>query len=343
VVATLKPHVFISHVREDAARVERLASELEARGIGTWIDRHKIKPGERWEKAIEDAIRSGAFFIACFSRTYAARASSYMNEELHLASREVRRRPANASWFIPVRLDDCEIPDWPIGPELSIRSFQWLDMFPDWATSVKRLAEAIGSDTANVWIDRIMAQTDKVEDKYRNNRQLSYKTLESLATPLSRAGKKAESFEFVEELLNRTGDPAHVSAGVFVGATLIYNQLRSEYYDQLVELATTQMKPLLRGSAMWRVLRAIKRLIPDADLDESDRRNRLKTALRSCAEHYDSPPGERFTTNDVVRMIYDIAQMEKVALDVREHEIFDAAQLAELEAWLAPRDARPAP
>ncbi|MGH6899817.1 MAG: toll/interleukin-1 receptor domain-containing protein [Geminicoccaceae bacterium] len=110
-----KPHVFLSHVREDADRVERLATDLKARGIETWIDRHQIKPGQRWEEAIAGAIRSGAFFVACFSQAYAARSSSYMNEELHLASKEVRRKSMNTSWFIPIRLDDCEIPDWRLG------------------------------------------------------------------------------------------------------------------------------------------------------------------------------------------------------------------------------------
>jgi TIR domain len=129
-VTAPQPHVFLSHVREDAQTVERLATGLGARGIETWIDRHKINPGQRWEKAIEDAIRSGAFFVACFSQAYAAKSSSYMNEELHLATREVRRKPLNRSWFLPIRLDDCAIPDWPIGPELSIRSFQWLDHVP---------------------------------------------------------------------------------------------------------------------------------------------------------------------------------------------------------------------
>jgi hypothetical protein len=138
-----QPHVFLSHVREDAERVERLASDLGARGIETWIDRHQIRPGERWERAIEDAIRAGAFFVACFSQAYAAKGSSYMNEELHLAVREVRRKPLDRSWFLPLRLDDCSIPDWPIGPDFSIRSFQWLDMFPDWTWSIERLAEVI--------------------------------------------------------------------------------------------------------------------------------------------------------------------------------------------------------
>jgi TIR domain len=142
-VANPKPHVFLSHVREDAERVERLAAALEARGVATWIDR-QIKPGKRWEKAVEDAIRSGTFFVACFSRAHAARDRSYMNKELLIAIEEVRLRPEDASWFIPIRLDDCEIPDRPIGPELTIRSFQCLDMFPDWARSVDRLVEAKG-------------------------------------------------------------------------------------------------------------------------------------------------------------------------------------------------------
>jgi uncharacterized LabA/DUF88 family protein len=151
-----RPHVFLSHVREDAERVERLAAELEARGIGTWIDRHRIRPGQRWQKAIEDAIRSGAFFVACFSKAFAARGRSYMNEELLLAIEEVRLRPEEAAWFIPIRLDDCAIPERRIGPELSIRSFQWLDMYPDWAQSIERLAEAIRpavSSAVAVFID----------------------------------------------------------------------------------------------------------------------------------------------------------------------------------------------
>jgi hypothetical protein len=137
-----KPHVFLSHVREDAARVERLAADLKARGIETWIDRHKIKPGQRWQKAIEDAIRSGAFFVACFSHAYSTRNRTYMNEELHIAVEEVRLRPAKTSWFIPVRLDDCEIPALPVSPNVTLRSFQWVDMF-DWEEGVQRLAEEI--------------------------------------------------------------------------------------------------------------------------------------------------------------------------------------------------------
>ena len=67
-----------------------------------------------------------------------------MNEELHIALEEIRLRPAETSWFIPIRLDACEIPDLPIASKLTVRSFHWIDMFPDWEMGVERLAEAIG-------------------------------------------------------------------------------------------------------------------------------------------------------------------------------------------------------
>jgi hypothetical protein len=160
-----RPHVFLSHVREDAERIERLASALEARKIKTWIDRHHIKPGQRWQKAIEDAIRSGAFFVACFSKASAVRARSYMNEELQIAIEEIRLRPTEISWFLPIRLDNCEIPDRPIGPGFSMRSLQWLDMFPDWAEGVERLAQTIApSKTKMPWypvrLDPILANVE---------------------------------------------------------------------------------------------------------------------------------------------------------------------------------------
>lgn len=68
-----------------------------------------------------------------------------MNEELLLATEEVRLRPEATTWFIPIGFDDCEIPDRRIGPEFSTRSFHRLDMFPDWERSVERLIETIQS------------------------------------------------------------------------------------------------------------------------------------------------------------------------------------------------------
>jgi hypothetical protein len=96
------PKVFISYVREDYNAVSRLAAHLERCEIDTWIDRRELPPGCRWRDEIQKAIRAGDFFLACFSENHAARARGFFNEELNLAIDELRMRPANQSWFIPV-------------------------------------------------------------------------------------------------------------------------------------------------------------------------------------------------------------------------------------------------
>jgi hypothetical protein len=39
-----------------------------------------------------------------------------MNEELQIVAVEIRLRPESVKWFIPLRLNECEVPDWSIRP-----------------------------------------------------------------------------------------------------------------------------------------------------------------------------------------------------------------------------------
>src|SRR4051812_48198716 len=99
-------HVFISYVRQDSEVVEHLCNDLGHRGVSFWIDRRDIRPGTRWKLAIRKAIREGDFFLACFSRAYIERSSTYMNEELTLAIETLRQKASDQAWLIPVLLED---------------------------------------------------------------------------------------------------------------------------------------------------------------------------------------------------------------------------------------------
>lgn len=136
-------HIFISYVRENEAVVERLSSELRAAGANVWLDRYSITPGQRWQDSIRQAIQSGAFFLACFSEEYLAKQRSYMSEELVLAIDELRLRPTDRGWFIPVRLADCSIPDRPIGGGETLRAIQWVDLFSDWSRGIGQIKAAV--------------------------------------------------------------------------------------------------------------------------------------------------------------------------------------------------------
>jgi transcriptional regulator with XRE-family HTH domain len=130
--ANLAGHAFISYAREDAHRVDQLQRALEAAGITVWRDTADLWPGEDWRANIRRAITDDALvFIACFSRTSLGRIKSYQNEELILAIEQLRQRRPEDPWLIPVRFDECDIPDRDIGDGRTLRSIQWADLFGD--------------------------------------------------------------------------------------------------------------------------------------------------------------------------------------------------------------------
>jgi TIR domain len=129
-------HVFISYVRDNKDLVTRLASDLRRYGVEVWLDRERITPGQRWRDAIRVAISSGGLFLACFSREYAEREHSYMNEELTVAIDELRQRPTDRTWFVPVLLSQGYVPDRAIGAGETLRDLQWIDLDNDWNSGV---------------------------------------------------------------------------------------------------------------------------------------------------------------------------------------------------------------
>lgn len=136
-------HVFVSYVRENEAPVSRLTEALRNRGIQIWRDRDSIAPGKRWKREIRRAITEGAFFFACFSAEYSARDKSYMNEELTIAIEELRQRPADRAWFVPIVLSRCRIPDRDIGGGETLRDIQRLDLSKDWQSGVDKLLKVV--------------------------------------------------------------------------------------------------------------------------------------------------------------------------------------------------------
>jgi len=109
-------HAFLSYVREDSAQVDRLQRALQKAGIPVWRDKSDLWPGEDWKAEIREAITDNALvFIACFSSSSLARVKSYQNEELVLAVEQLRLRAPEQPWLIPVRFDDCAVPDRDLG------------------------------------------------------------------------------------------------------------------------------------------------------------------------------------------------------------------------------------
>jgi TIR domain len=138
-------HAFISYVREDGRRVDRLQKLLEANGVPVWRDTGHLWPGEDWRAKIREAIAADSLaFVACFSKHSEDRQKSYQRDELLLAIEQLRQRSPDRPYLLPVRFDDCPIPDWEIGGGRTLSSLQWVDLFGrQWQSNAERLVEGV--------------------------------------------------------------------------------------------------------------------------------------------------------------------------------------------------------
>lgn len=123
-------HVFICYATDDNERVATLERIFTAHRILVWRSESSLKPGDDWRARIRHAIEDESLaFLACFSTRSVARESSYQRDELLTAIDDLRSRQAGSSWLIPVRFDDCQIAELPLGGGRTLASIQRADLF----------------------------------------------------------------------------------------------------------------------------------------------------------------------------------------------------------------------
>jgi hypothetical protein len=135
-VGQTKPRVFIAYVQEDLSLIKKLYQAFEQHGFRPWLDKKKLLPGQNWPRAIETAIQTSDFFVACFSHRATSKRGSF-HSELRFALNCAAKVPLDEIFFIPLRLDDCVV------PRRISRQVQYLDLFPEWGAGVSRVIAVI--------------------------------------------------------------------------------------------------------------------------------------------------------------------------------------------------------
>jgi Tol biopolymer transport system component len=137
------PQIFLSYAREDAEEVEQLYQKLSGAGFKPWMDKKDILPGERWQSSIRKAVQGSDFFLACLSASSVTK-RGVLQEEIKDALDIWRRMFESDIYLIPVRLEDCKVPE-------SLRDFQWVNLFEKdgWTRLVKAIQVGMERRTAS--------------------------------------------------------------------------------------------------------------------------------------------------------------------------------------------------
>lgn len=117
------PKVFLSYARCDVAEVDRLYGALVRASCRPWMDKYNLFGGENWPAVIEREIPTSDLVILCLSRE-SCKKRGYFRAEIGLALRKLDELLNSDIYLIPVRLEQCEIPE-------ELRHLNCIDLFLD--------------------------------------------------------------------------------------------------------------------------------------------------------------------------------------------------------------------
>ena len=123
--------IFFSYSRDNSDFVINLAKELRSAGAKIWLDQLDIKPGTRWDKSIEDALKESGTLLVVLSKSSVA--SNNVMDEVSYALEEGKT-------VVPVLLEECEIP-------FRLRRLQFADFTQSKEKGIATLTKALQLDT----------------------------------------------------------------------------------------------------------------------------------------------------------------------------------------------------
>jgi len=109
--------VFISYAKEDLKYAEKLYEFLSENGFDIWMDKKQLLVGQEWDYHIRAALRKSDFIILLLSTTSVIK-QGYVQREFKLALQYCEERPPGYIYIIPIKIDDCEVPE-------TLSKFHW--------------------------------------------------------------------------------------------------------------------------------------------------------------------------------------------------------------------------
>ncbi|MFA4902899.1 MAG: TIR domain-containing protein [Desulfobaccales bacterium] len=121
---------FFSYARKDSEFVLKLAKELRDVGVNLWLDQLDILGGQRWDREVEEALKTSRGMIAVLSPESVA--SNNVMNEVSYALEEGRL-------VVPILLHPCDKPS-------RLRRLQHIDFTAGYDTGFSQLLRALGID-----------------------------------------------------------------------------------------------------------------------------------------------------------------------------------------------------
>lgn len=146
--------VFISYGSQDAEAAGRICAALQATGIEVWFDQAELRGGDTWDSKIKKQIQDCALFLPVISAHTNARIEGYFRREWNLATRRLLDMAHDATFLVPVVIDDTRESNARVPEEFLRAQWTWLPGGETPPAFAHRVHELLGGDGAAVRTER---------------------------------------------------------------------------------------------------------------------------------------------------------------------------------------------
>ncbi len=119
--------IFISYAHADSAFVDRLEADLRHQGFDPWVDRQRLKGGQRWRRELQDAVKRAKVLLVVLSPDAVASQNVQIEYDYVLELGNV---------VIPLYYRQCEVP-------MELRAIQWIDFRKSYEPGLATLLDVL--------------------------------------------------------------------------------------------------------------------------------------------------------------------------------------------------------
>src|SRR5436305_3560853 len=119
--------LFISYAHADSAFVDRLEADLQKQGFDPWVDRERLKGGQRWRRELQDAVKRAQVLLLVLSPEAVVSANVQIEYDYVLELDKV---------VIPLYYRQCEVP-------MELRAIQWIDFRHSYEQGLAALVQGL--------------------------------------------------------------------------------------------------------------------------------------------------------------------------------------------------------
>jgi hypothetical protein len=151
-MATRRIRIFLCHASGDKPVVRELYQWLTRDGFQPWLDEEDLLAGQDWEAEIKRAVHEADVVLVCLSQS-ATTKRGFVQKEIKFALDVADELPLGTIFIIPVRLEDCSVPD-------RLGRWHWVDFFPATAKGYEKLLRALRLQGESLGIETAPLKTE---------------------------------------------------------------------------------------------------------------------------------------------------------------------------------------